>query len=106
MGHRIPLHNPSAADISVHRQTMLNMSGGKGFRPDFMERTMVECGFVEPGYFKADQSGRSRLKAINRRRTELLCEHNPRGLKARFAKTNWNKIRVEVEAQVRKEFGL
>lgn len=60
----LPLHGKG--DISVHRQLMVDASRGRGFRPDFMERTMIQLGAALPSFFKKDLSERQKLKARQR----------------------------------------
>lgn len=60
----LPLHGKG--DLSVHRQIMLDASRGNGFRPDFMERTMVELGHATKAFFKKDPSKRQLAHAAAR----------------------------------------
>lgn len=66
MGHRIPLHSDTqlvTADQKVlHRQAMIQMNP-RGFRADYMERTLVQFGQASPDLLKPDQSERSKRKA-------------------------------------------
>lgn len=57
---KLPLHGKG--DIAVHRQLMLDASRGHGFRPDFMERTMVTLGMATKSFFKKAPSKRQQLK--------------------------------------------
>lgn len=62
---RIPLHG-NKSDLSVHRQLMVNATGGRGFRSDFMERTMVQLGLASPAMFKPEQTPRQKARAAAR----------------------------------------
>lgn len=62
----LPLHGKG--DVSVHRQLMLDASRGRGFRPDFMERTMIQLGVAPKSFFRKEPSARQKLKARLRER--------------------------------------
>jgi hypothetical protein len=64
MGHRIPLHGGSLDDRVRHRQAMVNMApNGRGFRPNFMEITLVQFGHADASLLLPDRSERSKRKA-------------------------------------------
>ncbi|MNV64265.1 hypothetical protein D3C71_1568970 [compost metagenome] len=66
---KLPLHIPAedrgivTPEVQVHRQMMVNATGGKGFRPDFMERTVKAAGDVPARFFDKELSKRQVARA-------------------------------------------
>ena len=76
MGHRIPLHSNSrlvTPDQKVlHRQAMIQMNP-RGFRPNYMEITLVQFGQASPALLRPDRSERSKRKAKARQAYLAKC---------------------------------
>lgn len=58
---KIPLHGKQK-NRSIHRQMMFSATGGKGFRADFMERTVRLLDNIPKAFFRPELSKRQLKK--------------------------------------------